>query len=106
MRTRGPSRRFGALQGVSVLDLSKGLAGPVCAQSLGDPGAVVIKVAPVGPGGRYAFCGFGRRRGICNMIALPCFRSGLRVCRERRGIVSTDAQATTAGVMRDVPAQL
>jgi crotonobetainyl-CoA:carnitine CoA-transferase CaiB-like acyl-CoA transferase len=41
----------GALEGITVLDLSQGAAGPTCAMSLGDLGAVVLKVEP--PGGEW-----------------------------------------------------
>jgi crotonobetainyl-CoA:carnitine CoA-transferase CaiB-like acyl-CoA transferase len=41
----------GALEGITVLDLSQGAAGPTCAMHLGDLGAAVLKVEP--PGGEW-----------------------------------------------------
>jgi len=46
----------GALEGVRILDISQGAAGPTCGMLLGDLGAVVVKVEP--PGGEW-----GRRLG-------------------------------------------
>ncbi len=46
----------GALDGITVLDISQGAAGPTCAMHLGDLGATIIKIEP--PGGEW-----GRRLG-------------------------------------------
>jgi crotonobetainyl-CoA:carnitine CoA-transferase CaiB-like acyl-CoA transferase len=41
----------GALDGVRILDISQGAAGPTCGMLLGDMGAVVVKLEP--PGGEW-----------------------------------------------------
>src|SRR5680860_1867218 len=69
----------GALEGLKVVDLSSGLAGPVCAMMLGDLGADVIKVERPGSGDEtrawgppyaetesaYYLCANRNKRSIC-----------------------------------------
>ena len=78
---------MGALDGIRVLDLSQGAAGPICTMHLGDLGAAVVKVEP--PGGEWgrglgppfvgdvaaAFIGMNRNK---RSLAVDLKRSGGR----------------------------
>lgn len=55
----GPTREQGSLHGVTVLDATQMLAGPLAAARLGDLGANVIKIEPVGRGEFNRTHGFG-----------------------------------------------
>jgi formyl-CoA transferase len=75
------------LDGVGVLDLSKVLAGPPCAQYLGGPGAEIIKAQAVGQGdetrGWPPFSRAGVRHGASECkpqqtnIAIESFGAGV-----------------------------
>jgi crotonobetainyl-CoA:carnitine CoA-transferase CaiB-like acyl-CoA transferase len=88
----------GALDGIRVLDLSRLLAGPYCAQALGDMGADVIKVEPPGQGDDIRTWG-------------PPFLDGgesayfMSTNRNKRGIVldlkSHDGRAIVRRLVRD-----
>ncbi|MFV2039047.1 MAG: CaiB/BaiF CoA transferase family protein [Acidimicrobiales bacterium] len=67
-----------ALEGIRVLDLSQGAAGPTCAMSLGDLGATVLKVEP--PGGEWG-------RGLGPPFVKGVAASFLGMNRNKRSIV-------------------
>ncbi|MCH7667956.1 MAG: CoA transferase [Acidobacteria bacterium] len=68
----------GALEGITVLDLSQGAAGPTCAMHLGDMDANVIKVEP--PGGEW-----GRRLGPPFVAGVAAAFLGMN--RNKRSVV-------------------
>jgi len=68
----------GPLDGIKVLDLSQGAAGPTCAMHLGDLGAEVIKVEP--PGGDWA-------RDLGPPFVAGVAASFLGMNRNKRGVV-------------------
>lgn len=68
----------GPLDGIVVLDLSQGAAGPTCAMHLGDMGAEVIKVEP--PGGEWG-------RGLGPPFLAGVAASFLGMNRNKRSIV-------------------
>jgi crotonobetainyl-CoA:carnitine CoA-transferase CaiB-like acyl-CoA transferase len=68
----------GALDGITVLDLSQGAAGPTCAMHLGDLGADVLKVEP--PGGDW-----GRRLGPPFVAGVAAAFLGMN--RNKRSVV-------------------
>ncbi len=61
----------GALDGVRVLDLSRVLAGPYAAMTLGDLGADVIKVEQPGEGDETRQLGPPFTGGESALVALP-----------------------------------
>lgn len=68
----------GPLDGLTVLDLSQGAAGPTCAMALGDLGAEVVKVEP--PGGEWG-------RGLGPPFVGETAASFLGMNRNKRSIV-------------------
>ncbi|WKZ83162.1 MAG: CoA transferase [Acidimicrobiia bacterium] len=68
----------GPLEGIVVLDLSQGAAGPTCAMHLGDMGAEIIKVEP--PGGEWG-------RGLGPPFLDGVAASFLGMNRNKRGVV-------------------
>jgi crotonobetainyl-CoA:carnitine CoA-transferase CaiB-like acyl-CoA transferase len=80
----------GPLDGIRVLDLSQGAAGPTCAMHLGDMGADVIKVEP--PGGEWA-------RDLGPPFLDGVAASFLGMNRNKRGIVVDLKHPEGAGVV-------
>ncbi|HZD23781.1 MAG TPA: CoA transferase [Acidimicrobiia bacterium] len=80
----------GALDGISVLDLSQGAAGPLCATLLGDLGADVVKVEP--PGGEW-----GRQLGPPFLNGVAAAFIGLN--RNKRSIIVDLKQAGAAAIV-------
>lgn len=68
----------GALEGLTVLDLSQGAAGPTCAMHLGDLGATILKVEP--PGGEWG-------RGLGPPFVAGVAAAFLGMNRNKRSVV-------------------
>lgn len=91
---------MGALDGLRVLDLSQGAAGPTCAMVLGDHGAAVVKVEPttgewgrgLGPpfwhGVAAAYLGMNRnKRSLALDLKRPAGREIVRRLAERSDVL-------------------
>lgn len=91
---------MGALDGLRVLDLSQGAAGPTCAMILGDHGAEVVKVEPpagewgrgLGPpfwhGVAAAYLGMNRnKRSLALDLKRPAGREIVRRLAERSDVL-------------------
>ncbi|MBI4729982.1 MAG: CoA transferase [Acidobacteria bacterium] len=68
----------GPLEGIRILDLSQGAAGPTCAMLLGDLGAEIVKVEP--PGGEWG-------RGLGPPFVAGAAAAFLGMNRNKRSIV-------------------
>ncbi|MDH3300697.1 MAG: CoA transferase [Acidimicrobiia bacterium] len=79
-----------ALDGITVLDLSQGAAGPTCAMYLGDLGADVVKVEP--PGGEWG-------RGLGPPFVEGVAAAFLGMNRAKRSIVVDLKRDGGAGVL-------
>lgn len=90
------NNNIGSLTGIKVIDLSRVLAGPLCAQTLADHGAEVLKVeAPVGDE--------TRRWGPPFVEGMSAYYMGLN--RNKTGIIldfsDEKARETLAGLLED-----
>lgn len=80
----------GPLDGIRLLDLSQGAAGPVCAMLLADLGAEVVKIEP--PGGEWG-------RGLGPPFVAGAAAAFLGMNRNKRGIVIDVKRPGGAGVV-------
>ena len=91
MKLCPPTEVPGPCAGIRVLDFSKTVSGPVCTQYLGDLGADVLKVEPVGSGDSLRWVGRRRAGGMSGNF--------LQVNRNKRSIaldLHTDEGAEVA----------
>jgi CoA-transferase family III len=91
----------GALSGIRVLDLTRVLAGPLCAMMLGDMGADIIKVEPPGSGddtrrwgppfaageSAYFLCANRNKRSMTLNMAVPAGQKVLAGLIEKADVV-------------------
>lgn len=86
----------GALAGVTVLDITQMLAGPLCATRLGDLGAEVLKIEPPGTGE------FNRTHGFQNVVVQGETSTFLAVNRNKRSVAINLKDPEGLAVLRDL----
>lgn len=91
-----PATGPGALDGITVLDVTQMLAGPLCCTRLGDLGADVLKIEPPAPGE------FNRTHGFQNVVVEGEMSTFLAVNRNKRSVAINLKDQQGLGVLLDL----
>lgn len=86
----------GALEGITVLDVTQMLAGPLCATRLGDLGATVFKIEPPGSGE------FNRTHGFQNVVVEGEMSTFLAVNRNKQSVAINLKDSAGLAVLHDL----